>query len=181
MPLLPSPEHAPVLARIAAGLLGLLLLLRGARLYRLAVVAPGVLAGAALAVAGAGALGLGPVPTVVAVVVVAIVAGGLCALVEKLAVALAGVVVGVGVAQAVAPLVVASPPWWAAVLGGLVGLVAFPALWRAVLPLITAALGALALTWAVDLHSSILALGVATGLGAVVQWATAAKDDDKKA
>lgn len=173
MSLFPSPADAPLLARVAAGLLGAVLMLRGARLYRVAVIAPGVLLGGAAGGLGAAALGLGPPAEAVAAVAVAVVGGVACSFAEAVAVRLAGVFVGAGLAQ-----VWPGAPWWAALVGALAGLLVFPAIWRALLPLLTAAMGTLAVAWAAGHPASPALLVGGTVLGALIQWSFRRDADD---
>lgn len=167
---LAGPLAGPLAARLLAGLLGLALLLRGAHLYRLAVVAPGALAGTAAGVALGGAMSLPPLVTLGAALVAAGIGAAVCALAEAVAVRLAGVVVGVAATIALAPLFSGAPaPWWASVAGALGGLVVFPTLYRRALPAVTALLGAAAVVWALGMQASPLALLGVAGAGLVVQ------------
>lgn len=162
--------------RLAVALLGVLLLGWGARLYRLAIAAPGftvgvfaglsVSAGAGLAVQAGVALALG------------LLGGGLMLALERLAVAITGAVLVGGLVFAVGPLVSATLPWFAPVVGGAVGLLLFPRLYRAALRLLTPLLGALCVAWAAGRPHDLLLIGGLTLVGAVFQLARAGKRDN---
>lgn len=134
------PDIGP---RAIIGVAGLLLLLAGSRLWRVAVVAPGIVGGAA----GGGWLGARlalPPGWIAALSAVGALIGGVVAmLVERLAMGLAGVLGGLG-AVAVAERFLAVP-WWAWPIGAVLGALVFPAVWRGALVPITAWLGAVCL------------------------------------
>ena len=150
------------------GLSGGLLLLAGGRLYKLAVVAPGVLAG----VAGALLLPaeLGPVVIAVAAVVLAIAGAVLCHLLERVAVHAIGVIAAAGITQLAWPVVAGGPaPWWGVLLGSAVGLLLFPGVFRSLIKWITALLGALMVAWSVGYHDDAYVVGGLFLGGCIVQ------------
>lgn len=160
--------------RLSLGLLGLLMLVAGKRLYPLAIVAPGLAAGVLLGlqltagqsdlVRGLGCAGL------------ALVLALLLRSVERLAVAAAGAFVAVGLATALAPLVLPGQPQWPAQLaGGLLGLLLFPRIYERLLVVLTPAIGALCLAWAAGRHQDLLLVVGLTLVGVVVQLAVGGK------
>ncbi len=163
-----EPEHAGAPGLVDAPLW--VLLLAGARVYRLAVVLPGVAGGALLGLsltAGAptswqlGAAGS-----------LALVGGVVFFLVERLAIALAGAFVAGGAMHALGPLYwPGGEPWYADAAAVALGLLLFPRLYRALLPVITAALGALVVAWSVGQERDAALIGAMTAVGVVVQLA----------
>ncbi|MFZ5480063.1 MAG: hypothetical protein ACOZNI_25080, partial [Myxococcota bacterium] len=139
---------------------------------RLAVVAPGVIAGVGGGVLLARALELGGAGMAAAALSLAVVGGVVCHLTEKAAVVIAGVVGGALAgdalsAHALAPLV-----------GAGVGALLFPALYRRALVVVTSLLGAVTLVAAVGTeHEPVAVVGVAIA-GALVQfaWGRPSKD-----
>lgn len=172
-------RHADV--RVVGAAAGVVLLTAGARVYALAIMAPGFALGLWLAhtylpdmapvwrfgiTVGAGALG-------------ALVTSR----VEQLAVRLAGSILVAGTAYAILPLVWTGPvPWYAAPAAGFLGLALFPSIYRRLLPLITSVLGALMLAWSLDRPTDLLLIiGTAT-VGVLIQLilSRSAKSKDKK-
>ena len=122
--------------------LGIPLCLFGERLYRLAVVAPGLMIGAW---AGAALADWAKFATPVAVMLsVGLAALGalVCWLAESVAVRLAGSVLAAAIGHAAWAMAHRVEPWWGPPVAGLLGLLLFPAVWKALLKGITAALGA---------------------------------------
>jgi hypothetical protein len=160
---------SPVVLRFLTGAAGAVLLLAGARLYRVAVVLPGLLLGLGAGIAIANVLALAPM-VAAGVAVVAGLAGAVAAhLVERFAVVVAGVIGGLGAAQVAWPLVASAPPWWmwplAAAAGGLV----FPLIWKVALVPLTAWIGAVVLIDAAGLPPSPLYVGGLAVVGVIVQ------------
>jgi hypothetical protein len=166
--------EVPVLTRFAVGLVGLLLLLAGARWYHRAValaafVAGTVLASAAMVIA-CDVLAV-PIPPVV-MVVVALVCGGSVAGVAKMAHRLVLLAVGAmagGTAVAALSAHVAAVPMWGALLGMLVGALIVPWIWDQTLKILTPAVGAVAVAWAVGLPDNLLLVMGLWVFGAVAQ------------
>ncbi|HCH63565.1 MAG: hypothetical protein CL927_09805 [Deltaproteobacteria bacterium] len=160
--------------RLLAGAIGVVLLLIGARLYSLAVMAPGFLLGVfatALALDEYGRkfdelMRLG----------ILVVAGSIGAFIstriEQLAVRLCGSLVVAATTHAILPLVWPKAPWFAAPAAGFVGLLLFPSLYRRLLPLITSAVGAIAIAWAASAETNLLLISGLTVLGAAIQLGT---------
>lgn len=177
----PPSLHGLEPLRVAAGALSVALLLRGASLYRLAVVAPGVLAGLLAGVTLAQEFGLSPNATL------AFAAGGgmagalLAWLVERVAVMTAGVLVGLAATTLILPLVVAHPPWWVVPAGGMLGALVGPMLYRAALPVVTSVVGAFGLAWAAGWASTPVVIGALFLGGVIVQFATGGERSKKAA
>jgi hypothetical protein len=130
---------------------GILLLFVGSRHYKVALVLPAAILGATLIHTV-----LGPaIPQSVellAIVVGAVGSGILAALLEAVAVRLAGVLLGGGFSLALWPAVVgAGPqvPWWVPLAGALVGLALFPRLYKAGLRVVVPLLGGLVVSHAI--------------------------------
>lgn len=163
-------ESSPLGIRGLAGVAGGLLLLAGARLYRLSVVAPGILGGLLV-----GALLPVSDPTVQAVVAVVLAAvGGLvCHFLERVAIHAVGAVVTAGLTQATWPLVTGvGTPWWAPAAGALVGLLLFPSVFRYLLKWITSLLGALTVAWAAGWSDRLWVVALLALAGVIVQTGT---------
>ena len=174
MPDLPALDFSSImadpsaLARLVVGLLGVLLLVAGARLYRLAIVAPGFAAGV---LAGLELMAsTDPTTRLVSALALGIIGAVLLHMVERLAVAAAGALLLAGLAHALSPLVLAGPePWYVPVAAALVGLLLFPRLYKAMLPAITAVLGSLAVAWAVERPEDLVLIGVLSVIGFALQ------------
>lgn len=170
---LPSLLNLPPLEswadpRTVVAVLGVALILAGARLYRLVIVAPGLALGvfAGLAIT-AGA----PARTqIIAAVALAILGGAGLFFLERMAISLVGAAVTGGVVNAAAPLLMQGPvPWYVPAAGAVLGLFLFPSLFRAALKILTPALGAVGVCWAVGRPDNLLLMGGLTVLGVVVQ------------
>jgi hypothetical protein len=164
------------------GLSGGLLLIAGGRLYKLAVVAPGVIAGVAGALWIGETAGLAGSVVAVAAVVLAVAGAVLCRLLERLAVAAIGVIALAGVTQLAWPLAMdgQAAPWWGVLLGGAVGLLLFPGIFRSLIRWITALLGALMVAWSLGYHENVWVVGGLFVAGCVVQAASGKKGKGKK-
>lgn len=169
MPHLPS--HAQIVTQLTelrpfVGLLGVILAFSGARVYRVAVVLPGVVAGIVLASQVPGS----PEARLVAAVALGLIGGIVLFLVERLAIALAGALLLGGLANAATPLLLHQPtPWYVPLAASLAGLMLFPKLYRAFLPAITALLGGLCVAWAVDEAQDLRIIGGVAAVGLLVQ------------
>ena len=63
-------------------------------------------------------------------------------------------------------------PWYTAPAAGFVGLLLFPSLYRRLLPLVTSAVGAVAIAWAASAEKNLLLISGLTVLGAAIQLGT---------
>lgn len=156
------------IGRLVVGLAAVLLLVAGARLYRLAIVAPGVAAGV---LAGLEVMASAdPTTRLVAALALGVIGGVLFHLVERLAVSAAGALLLAGLAHALSPLVLTGPePWYVPVAAALVGVFLFPRLYRTLLPVITAVLGALGVAWAAQRPEDVVLIGGLSVFGLAVQ------------
>ncbi|MEN9786638.1 MAG: hypothetical protein RLZZ299_1902 [Pseudomonadota bacterium] len=170
-PLATTPE------RVVVGVLAGVLLLAGARVYRVAVVLPGVLIGL---LGGSVLAPLLPLPPGTGWMVVAGAAafGGVAAwAVERAVVVAAGAMVGLVGGVLAMPLLVAFTPWWAPLAGAVVGALLGPWMFRKALVVVTSALGALALCWAAGWVPEPWNAGVAWAVGVLVQSAAGRRGD----
>ena len=153
---------------VLVGALGVALLVAGQRLYRLTIVAPGLAAGvmAGLELTQGQSTGM----RVAAVASLALVAAFLLNRVERLAIAATGSFLAVGLARAVAPMLLdQAAPWYLLLGAGLLGLLLFPRLYERLLLVITPAIGAVCLAWAVGRPQDLLLVAGLTLAGIVVQ------------
>jgi hypothetical protein len=181
-----SPQTLEVMAESAptwiTGLAGGLLLVAGGRLYKLAVVAPGMLLGVAAALWIGTEVGLEPVVVAVAAVVLALAGALVCRLLERVAVHAIGAIALAGVTQAAWPMVVQgqAAPWWGVLLGGAVGLLLFPAVFKALIRWITALLGAVMVAWSLGYDDNAWVVGGLFLAGCVVQGLSGKRRKDRK-
>jgi len=153
---------------VAVGLASIFFLVRGARWYRLALISPGVIAGGAAGVHLTE--GMASEAQLLTICALAIVGGAILHFAERLAIALLGAMVLGGLSQTVAAAWLASEPHWGIpVAGAAVGLVIFPRIYKALLPVITSILGALGLAWALDRPDDLLLIGGLSVAGSLAQ------------
>lgn len=170
-------EATPLGVRGFAAVGGALLILAGARFYRVAVGAPGAILGVLLVTHFLRGV-VDELSLTIAAIGGAVIGAMITGFIEKLAIRLAGGLVGAFFVDALWPLVQTTElPVWAPAAGALLGLLVFPALWRTALKLITPFLGALCVAYAAGLPHHPLLIGGLTVLGALVQL-KAFKDDD---
>lgn len=164
------------------GLSGGLLLLAGGRLYKLAVVAPGVLGGVAGAMWIGETAGLAAPVVAVAALVLAIAGAILCRLLERLAVHAIGAIALAGVTQLAWPLAMDGQvaPWWGVLLGGALGLLLFPGIFKSLIRWITALLGSLMVAWSLGYHDNVWVVGGLFLGGCIVQAASGRGKERKK-
>lgn len=150
-------EGSPHLLRGAVGLVGAILLLAGARVYKLALALAGFGVGAVLVAAGL-VWGSGYVPALAepTLVAVASVIGGLLlmaviSVVHRLGLVGVGALVGASAAGGVADAVSGAPPFWVPFVGALAGAIALPFLFPTLLKVATPAVGAVLIGWAVGM------------------------------
>ncbi len=168
--------------RLLAGAVGALLVLAGARLYRLAVMAPGFLLGIYATTYVLNELG-GRVDTPIRigmVLGVGLLGAFLTSRIEQLAVRLGGSLLVAAVTHAVLPMVWPHAPGFAAPVVGFLGLFLFPALYQRLLPVITSAIGAIALAWAAGRPQDLLMMAGVTVIGVAIQLATSGKSKKER-
>ncbi len=160
---------APFSHRLALGVLGAALLLRGAQLVWLSLAAPGVLAG--LLVASALTSHASWVVQLGVGIVLAGGGGWLAHRLEKLALRVAGALAGGVIVAAIGDL--QAPPWpvWFGVVGALLGAMILPRLAGLAIKITTPVLGAIAITAAAAPPPSwhLPAIAVLAGVGALRQ------------
>ena len=150
------------------GLVGLCLALMGSRLYRLAVLAPGVVLGAALGMEIATRNGFDT--QVVAACSLGVLGGFAFYLLERLAIALSGAFVMGGLANLGAAAVTgSSPEWYVPTAGAVVGMFLFPSLYKKLLPFVSAVLGGLCVAWALRAPDDLRLVGGVAIAGLLVQ------------
>lgn len=156
-------------------IVGFLLLILGARIYRLVIIAPGFVCGALIAtnyVSGSQEVRL--IVTLIAGIIGAIILTKL----EKLALAIVGALLTAGLVYAAAPFIGAMQ-WYIPVIAGFVGSVIFPFVYKKALPISTALLGALCIGWSTDLSQDPLMICAFWVSGIVVQTMFGGKIKDK--
>ena len=162
---------APLSHRLALGVLGAALLLRGAHLVWLSLAAPGVLAG--LLLASALTSTSSGIVQVAAGVALAGLGGWLAHRLEKLALRVAGALAGGVIVAAIGDI--QAPPWpvWAGLIGALLGAIVLPRLAGLAVKITTPILGAIALVAATAPPPSwhLPAITVLAGVGALRQLA----------
>lgn len=156
---------------------GILLLGFGAKLYRAAVLLPGILAGVYAGAWLHGALSLGTTGGLLAIGGFALVGAVICHVVESVALPFAGAVLFAGAAWWAWPLFVGAPPFWVPLAGAALGGLAFRYVFERVLKPATAVAGAFTVAWATGQlsHPAVVA-GLAV-VGTVVQFALAGGGD----
>jgi hypothetical protein len=167
-------ESTPLGLRGVVGTAGAVLLLAGARFYRLALVAPGVLGGALLAWTFTASFDT--TARVLLSIVLALVGALVCYYLERLAIRLVGLIIGGMLVNSGWPVVTGllgqasvSAPWWGLVIGAAVGILLVPLLLKWFLRLVTSLLGAALLSYALGLSDNIWLLGALTLFGFTIQ------------
>ena len=168
-------EATPLGVRGCLAVLGALLLVAGARLYRLTILAPGIIAGLLL---GAW-LPLTMEPAVQAVVMVVLAAAGalFCHFLERLAIHATGALLVAWLTNMLWPVITgAVAPWWGPAVGALAGLMLFPTVFKLLIKWITAALGAVTIVYAAGFEQyQIIWVAGLTLLGVMIQMGTGRK------
>lgn len=154
--------------RLLVGALSGVVLLFGARLYRLVLVTPGlalgVLVGLHLTAGGTRESQL------IAGLCLGVIGAGALLLAERVAVGLVGAVIVAGLARAVLPTVLsAGTPWYVPAALGLLGLLLVPRLLRAGIKLVTPLLGAVGVAWALGRPEQLALIGGLAVFGALFQ------------
>ncbi len=169
------PVLEPLALRVAVGLVSLALLVRGRQIWKLAIAAPGILLGVAIGVALAQWLPLPGLGALVAAGVLGL-AGAIAAwMVERAAVVLAGATAGAVFGLVLVPFTGA---WWAPLVGLFAGGVLAPWVYRAMVPLFSAAIGAAGVAWAAAWPRTALVLGALAAFGLAVQLMSGRDEQD---
>jgi hypothetical protein len=158
------------LPRGVIALFGAVILLAGARIYPFVIMAPGFALGVALVLSLP--IPMEPTTLGLAAVIAGAAGAALCRSVERFAIWGIGAVITGTAALWVWPLVrPGEAPLTVSLVGGVLGLLLFPALFRWALKPITAALGAMLITWSLGwqhrplLFAGLLAVGLVAQLG----------------
>jgi hypothetical protein len=174
----------PMLLRLVVGLIGLVLLFRGAKTYKPALMLTSFAVGSMTSVTTIWmAMGLFGVPMTSMLVLVGGLIGGLgtmwiAFMMHKMALMTIGATVGAVVGTAFFAIVYAAPPFWAPILGGAVGLITFPVFFPMFLKFFTSAAGAVVVAWALGFPSNILVVGGLWGAGLAAQVMFGGKGGD---
>jgi len=167
---------SPMIVRVFAGLIGGLILVAGARLYKPALLAAAFTAGGLLVVATLSTAGeLVPSMATPGLLVAGALFGGISTawtahVAHRLALVLIGGLTGLTLTAALLALV-SSGPWWLPLVGGCVGAVALPWVYTSLLKFLTPAVGAVCIAWAVGMPETPWVLGGLWAFGAAVQLA----------
>ena len=179
MPELPQDLSLLADPRVPVAALGLLLIGWGARLYRVAIVAPGFVAGVFIGLQLASGAEL--TTRLIAGLTLGIIGGAILHFAERFAIAVTGALLIGGLANAIAPLVMGGPvPWYVPTAASLLGLLLFPSVYRALLKLITPLLGALCVAWALDRPQDVLLIGGLAAAGVIFQLVLGGTRKDKE-
>ncbi|MEL6349459.1 MAG: hypothetical protein AAFV53_40525 [Myxococcota bacterium] len=169
-----TPLEDPTLL---VGIVGGVLLVAGARLYRLALVTPGLAAGMLLGLELTA--GASPEIQLVAGLCLGLCGAGVMLLAERVAVSLGGALLVGGLVNAAAPLLLpGQDAWYIPAAGAVVGLFLFPKLFRALLFVFTSLGGALCVSWAMGRPQDLPLIGGLWLVGTVVQWLTRPRNKD---
>ena len=173
LPTDPSDPHLWV------GALGLGLAFAGSRLYRLAIVGPGIAIGAVAGLEIAAALDFNA--QLVAAGCMGVLGGFIFHFVERLAIALSGAFLVGGAANIGGALVLGhAAPWYVGAAGAVLGLLLFPSLFKRLLPLVTAVIGGLCAAWALGQPDDLRVVAVVAVAGLIVQAITRKGADKEK-
>jgi hypothetical protein len=165
----------PMLLRIVMGFLGLVLLFRGAKTYKPALMLTSFSVGCMTSVTTIWmAVSLMGVPLTNMLILLGGLVGGLgtmwiAFMMHRMALMTIGVTVGAVVGTAFFAVIYATPPFWAPMVGGLAGVITFPILFPLFLKFFTSAAGAVVVAWALGYPSNILVVGGLWGAGLAAQ------------
>ena len=153
--------------------IGVILIVVGSRYYKFFLMSPGAVVGVLLAVEYSPT---GDEMTKAGIAVGAGLIGALLMhLVEKIALSTAGAALVGGLTLAFGPLFIKEVPWYGPTIGGLVGAMIFPIIYRRSLRIVTPIMGALAVCLALDRPEDLWLLGVLSGVGIVLQYTVTGK------
>lgn len=161
-----TPLEDPV---AVVGVVGGALLVAGARLYRLALLTPGLVAGVLLGLQITD--GASPEIRLIAALSLGIIGAGLIMLAERFAIAMGGAFLVGGLANTVTPLLLpGEDAWYVPVAGAVLGMMIFPTLFRKLLFILTSLGGALCVAWAMGRPQDLFLVGGLWLAGTVIQW-----------
>jgi hypothetical protein len=171
--------EAPLAIRLLAGAAALAFLLAGVRLYRVAIVLPGVLAGVFIAAS------LPPTwepgSKLIVGILVSMLGGLTLFFMEKVAIRVVGATLAGWLVWAVWPLAATTAaPWWALAAAAVVGLLIFPSIFPLAIQWITSALGALLGAWALGYPTNPLVILALAAVGIMYQSLTTRRGPDEE-
>jgi len=170
-------EEWEELQKLLVALFGILLLTSGTRFYKIVVILPGVAIGAYLGVV----LSMGQTDEIrlLAIGACGIFGMVLSLLVEKLAIAIFGALLGGAMAQYALPIFLDTVvPWYWAVLGAVFGGMIIPSLFPLLVPILSSLAGAFCVGWSMDLADNYPFIAALTVLGFFIQKLFGAKKPD---
>lgn len=154
--------------RIVVGILSAIVLLFGARLYRLVLITPGMVLGVLVGLQLTSSAS--PGTQALAALCLGILGAAVLALAERVGVALVGALIVAGLARAFLPLVLdAGLPWYVPAAASVVGLFLLPSMLRAAIKGLTPLLGATGICWAVGRPDDLRILVGLTLVGVIFQ------------
>lgn len=166
----------PMLFRVVIGLLGAVLLFRGAKTYMPALMLTAFTVGSMTSITSVwvivGLLGL-PLDHILMLLVGLAGGTGTCFMawaMHRMALMTIGVTVGAVFGNALFAVLYASPPFWAPLAGAAIGLVLFPILFPFFLKIFTSAAGSVVVAWALGYPTNLIAVGGLWGLGMTAQF-----------
>lgn len=164
--------------KVSIWMLGMVLLLLGARFYQLLIMAPGFAIGALIA------LRYMPSNSQLVQFAAVLVIGAVCAValmtVEKLSVSLSGAFVGVAVLSQGAPLLgTTAPPPYSFAIAALLGSMIFPKFYDDFRPAVTATAGAFCIAWSVNKQGALSSIIIIACIGALLQYFVTAREPKK--
>ncbi len=148
--------------------IGIILVIAGARTYKLMLLTPGFVAGVLAAVHYLPANG--DLKNAGIALLVGVVGAMLLVYAERTALRVLGAMVMVGLVEAVAPMVMGSHvAWYVPAVAAVVGGIVVPMVIKRMLKVITPVMGALAIAWAFDRPDDLWLIGGVSLIGIVVQ------------
>lgn len=185
--LVEAARQAPVAVRGLVGLAAVFLTLDGVRAYRVSLTLAsfgagvvGVLLGASY-LASTFALDITPMGLMIAAGVGGAVVALLARLAEVLALVIVGGLCGVQLMSAGAALWDWAPPWYAGAIAALVGSIALPKAFPALLKVFTPLVGGFLAAWALGRPDDLVVIGVVWVCGVVVQSRRGVEERDEEA
>lgn len=167
--------EAPIPLRVLLGAIGFVLLVAGARVYRLALFGSvftlaAIGAGLALAWGGTQIAALNR-PEILALgsILTGAAAAGVAKMAHRVGLLAVGGVAGLALGAGIGDLVGGGATLWAPVVGVLAGAAIFPFVFQSLLKFITPLVGAVAIVFASGHPERLWVLGLLTGIGIVVQ------------
>lgn len=158
--------QALLIPEVAMLTVGCLLMLIGARVYRIIIIAPGFICGALLAkeyISGSSEVQL------IVTLVLGIIGAILFTSIEKLAISIVGALLTAGLVSAVAPILLGTVAWYVPVVAGFLGSMIFPYIYKKALPVSTSLLGSLCVCWSMGLNEDPVMVGIFWLGGVILQ------------